>query len=121
METPETIGKKVNEIQQYFITKLIAGQFDLTEVKGDYQILITINDYKFTLWATDYNRKIEVFGTSFMGLIFSPEQTDLIYPLLLEKKDIYTKKIQEEQAAKEYEAFLKMKEKFEPLETINKL
>ena len=113
METLEIIEEKVSAIQQYFIVKLITGQFELTEVKGDYQIFITINGYKFTLWATDYNRNIEVFGTSFIGLTFSPEQAGMIYPFILEKKDIYTKKIQEEQAAKEYQEFLNMKAKYE--------
>lgn len=72
---------KVKEVQDYFIDKMIAKQYDVIKTE-DCRIKIIINDkYSFWLWAYNSYDTVSIFliEENFMYLEFTDEQKKILF------------------------------------------
>lgn len=70
---------KIKEVQDYFINKILSGEFIITEVNKHTLSLLVDNTYKFEIWIANdpENRKTYETGLEsyFISLEFSEEQS----------------------------------------------
>ena len=103
--------KKIKQVQDYFIAKILAGEFRITEISEHRLKLIVDEKYPFEIWIANgptYRRLYEYSNIQFMTLVFTEEQSircdSVLQPAIQEwRKEVLLveKKKQLEQLKKE--------------------
>ena len=107
--TTNILKKKIKEVNDYFIAKMISGDFKVIEVLKSRVELKIDNEFKFSIWmisGAEYVSTTAGAGTSDFNLIFSEEEKEKIYNLLIDEY----KKVKGSIERAEYE---RLKAKFE--------
>ena len=70
--------KKIKQVQDYFIAKILAGEFKIIEI-SEHRLKIIIDEkYPFEIWTANepvYRRLYEYSNIQFMTLVFTEEQS----------------------------------------------
>tara|TARA_R110000851_G_scaffold56447_1_gene131928 strand:+ start:5224 stop:5583 length:360 start_codon:yes stop_codon:yes gene_type:complete len=62
-----SIGNKIKELQDYFINKVIIGDYEIIKI-GEHTTLIKIDDlYEFSMWTASGKDSYDFFETSFLA------------------------------------------------------
>lgn len=87
--------KKIKEIQNYFMAKLLAGDFRVIKVKEHTLDLIVDEKYSFTIWVanTPISRKLYEYTTQFISLSFTQKQSTKLNSVLRPFTDKYKEEV----------------------------
>lgn len=80
------INKLIAEVQKYFMDKLLSKDFKVLEI-NQHTMVISIDDYDFTLWISNGSAFLNFYGTNTMIMPdLSTEQRLLLWPYIEELK-----------------------------------
>jgi hypothetical protein len=103
--------EKIKEIQDYFIAKLLKGEFEVKEIDEWTMHIVIDSEFDFNLWMCNgpESRRLYTSGNC-MTLTFTKEQTILLDNVT---KPIYSKMVCEQIIAKKTADLERLKREFE--------
>ena len=70
---------KIEEIQKYFITKLLRSEFNVTSI-DNHTLSVQVEGYDFTLWTSNTALSFSTYGDmNFIKLNFTKEEREKLW------------------------------------------
>lgn len=99
----------ITSVHDYFIAKLVKGEFEIDRQNEFHVDVIVDNDYRFTIWWANEDYGIKTYHGSFMELNFKVKDKKSIWSKLRKmKKELVDKEIERN----EREIFNRLKKKY---------
>ena len=73
--------EQIKKIQNYFIEKIVKGEFESTGLDQHYLYITIDGEYNFKLWVCNGSLFLETSGSdNFIALTFTEEQKEALWP-----------------------------------------